>query len=225
MWRSAVSWRTLALAFVLASLAPARAQIGSPAVASLVLPLRVATMLRSDVDRWSGGAHESVRASARVRLAIEADGEARLTLDGHRATTLGAARGLEHRSEHDHVTWIGHAIVSGARTTIVFAHEDRSAPRLALYGQGPRGPTPPPGGPMWLSCSVGSVAVWPATPELDERSARIPLLLCSWADPPSAFEPYGDRSAWALGAGTGVHDSVAWIGRAPTTRHVVRLAP
>jgi hypothetical protein len=202
-------------------------------VTSLALPLALSGTLARRSEMGCSQSFESDDGSARVSLAVDASGVARLTLEGEHDVTSGPSPGRYMAGDHEisHVrtlhrsVWSGHASVMAGAVLVTFERVEAAEIRIAGYGTLP---LPAPTSSAFtgqLRCHVEHVGVLPAAPTAGEVAAPIGLLRCAWASsPPAPFDLYADGAPWALGAGAGVVSRAdeSW-GGGPS--HEVRLAP
>jgi hypothetical protein len=213
-----------ALALVLTMSALAHAQPSTPTVLSIDAP-RLSTRMRRESESCAARHCESVHATAHVVLEVDADGSARISLRGDRrtlrvpASSTAGPPALEHRSSRERAIWSGHARRSEQTLVITLDRIAHAVTSDALAGVLPPPREEPFAGEV--RCRIEPVAVFPATPALDERPTSIGLARCRWAEPPPIFAAYGSQ-VWTLGAGPGVYEITT---ENRPTRHVVRLPP
>src|SRR4029079_15241983 len=120
---------------------PAHAQTGSPAITSMALPLALSGSLERHPEVGCSQAFESSQGTAQVTLAIDAHGDARLTLDGDHGSTMGPSPGRYMTGDHEfsHIRevhrslWSGHANVVAGAVLVTFERVDAAEMRTSGY--------------------------------------------------------------------------------------------
>lgn len=222
--------RALPLVLVLTVLAPAHAQVASPEITSIALPLTAAATLERQAEHGCSQSFESVAASATVRLAVGPSGQAELRLDGNHVSNMGPSPGRYMAGDHEftrltelhRATWRGTATVSRTGIAIAIDRVEQAEARFTGYGTMPLpAPTTRPF-PAQVQCTLAPTDVLPAMPADGEHPTAMRLLSCTWDEAPDSFARFAE-GPFVLGAGPGVRQvaSDGMFGPA----HEVRLSP
>lgn len=223
--------RAVPLLLVLSILAPAHAQVVSPEIARVALPLTATTTLEREVEHGCSQSFESVAAHATLHLAIGPGGLAELRLDGDYRSNMGPSPGRYMAGDHEftrltelhRATWRGTATVGQSGVTVAIATLEEAQARFTGYGTLPLPtPTARPFAAQ-LQCTIAPTDVLPAAPADGERPTPMRLLSCAWDQPPDAFARFAE-GAFVMGAGAGVRQ-IASDTMFGASSHEVRLPP